>query len=182
MWGATALICGAVLGCGALCGQRMAAQEEEASTDASAPAVVKGAAFSAVKYTRTVRVKPDGSRIVIAEAHRIRVARDADGRIFMAGADRAGDDCDLPSLGKLPICDSWQLLLFDPNSGAMWHWSDGERTDRTQLVLMDLREDQVAEAERDTSVLERPAEEPAEPGVSIRTWVRRTLEESKPRV
>jgi len=192
MRGATAVICGAVLGCGALCGPRISAQEEGRGPDAWTPAVVTGAAFSAVRYTRTVRVQPDGSRITIAERHRILVARDADGRIFMSGADRAGDDCDLPSLGKLPICDYWELLLFDPSAGVMWHWSEGEIGDKTQLVLMDLREEQIAEAERETSVLERPAEDPPEAGVSVQNLgergfggitargVRTTVEEEEP--
>jgi hypothetical protein len=192
MWFTRAVICGAVLACGAFCGQRMAAQEEVQDAEAWTPTVVEGAAFSAVTYKRTVRVQPDGKRIVVAEGHRMLVARDAAGRIFMEGVDAGdnGDDCDLPSLGKLPTCDYWELLLFDPKSKVMWDWSDGEIADKVQMGLWDLRDDLMADVVRETSVLERP--NPPESGVTIQDLgeksfggiaargVRTTVEQNEP--
>ena len=175
MWNAKAVIYGIVLGCVVFCGQRVIAQEKEQDADSWTPGVVKGEAFSAVKYTRMVRMQPDGRRVTVARGHRILVARNADGRVFMAGADRAETNCYIPSMSKLPLCDSWSLLLFDPSAKMMWHWSDGETADKAQMVLMDLQEDQIAEAERKTSVLPRPPENSPADGVSVRDLGERNI-------
>jgi hypothetical protein len=74
----------------------------------------------------------------------------------------------------------------------MWHWSDGEFGDQRQMVLIDLREDQVAEAERETSVLQKPPDDSPADGVSVRdlgerniggveaTGVRTTVKQKEP--
>ena len=108
------------------------AQENSREKDPFPPGIVTGQAFSAIKYTRTVRVQPDGRRAITAEGHHMLLARDGAGRIYMAGADPDGSQshCDIPSLGKLPPCDVWAPFLFEPDKRTMWHWTDGEIGDK----------------------------------------------------
>jgi hypothetical protein len=157
-------------------GHRLIAQEEGHVANSSAPTIVTGEAFSAVTYMRTVRVQPDGSFLTLSQNHRIQIARDVDGRIFMAGADRAGDHCDLPSLGKLPPCDMWKIMLFDPVTGVMWHWGEGEIADQAQLALMDLHEDQIADVTRQTSLLASLPSDSSEPNVKFQNLGEKDIE------
>ncbi len=85
------------------------------------PAIITGQAFSALKYIRTVHVQSDGRRIITAEGHHIRMARDSEGRIYMAGAGMTGKPCDLPLIGKLPLCDYWNPSILDLKARLMWH-------------------------------------------------------------
>ncbi len=126
-------------------------QTTSSNADTVTSTIVVGHPFSAVKYSRIVRVLPAGKTIVISEGHKLFLARDSSGLIFMATADRFGNACDLPSLGDLPLCDYWTAFLLNIKTRVIWHWSDGETADRTQLVLMDLRDDQIAEATERTS-------------------------------
>jgi len=132
------------------------AQTADTQQDGTAPVVVQGHPFSAIKYTRVVQTQPDGRLSVKQEAHHILLARDTDGNTFISGADQFGRQCDIPSLGKLPTCDLWSSSLFEPAKATMWHWVDGESADPTQLTQMDITEDQLAEAERLTSVISTP--------------------------
>ena len=147
----------------ALCAAR--AQEG----DPYSPAIVTGQAFSAVRYSRTVRVEPNGRRAIVREGHRVLMARDREGRIYMASQGMADKQCDLPSLGKLPVCDFWGPLLLDLGAKTIWHWTDGEIGDKEQLVQMGLRDDQFADAQRLTSELPKPLPDAAEPGVTVQS-------------
>ncbi len=153
--------------CSILCAAR-AQQGDPAQADPYSPAIVTGQAFSAVRYSRTVRVEPNGRRAIVREGHRVLMARDREGRIYMAGQGMADKQCDLPSLGKLPVCDFWGPLLLDLRAKTIWHWTDGEIGDKEQSVQMGLRDDQFADAERFTSVLPKPPDS-AEPGVTVQS-------------
>jgi hypothetical protein len=121
-----------------------------------------------------VHVQKDGTSVIVAEKGHSLIARDSDGRVFMSAAEERSGDCDLPDLGsdlpnlkKLPLCDHWGLHLFDPKAGVMWHWADGEIGDKVQYVRVDLLSEQIAVAERLTSILPDPPADIAEPGVTV---------------
>ncbi len=146
--------------------------------DASQPEIVTGEAFSAVKYTRTVQVQPNGKRLITAEGHHILMARDRSGKIYMTGVEETPENtCDLSSLGKLPLCEAWSNFLFDPTGGTMTHWMRGKRGGKDQYVVVKLSDEQIAEAERLTSALESTRAEPAgdEPGITIRNLGERLI-------
>lgn len=128
---------------------------------------VTGAPFAAVKSTRIVRIQPDGTSTVVRQEHAILIARDTGGRMLMMGADRTGDQCELPLLGPPPLCDTWRETLFDPHTGVMWHWCDGDVCDKSQLTQIDLHESQITEIERQTTVLENPPTDRDVPHVTI---------------
>jgi hypothetical protein len=151
------------------------AQLPESSENKPSVSAITGQPFSAIKFTRTVHVKKDGTSVVVAEKGHALLARNTDGRVFMSAAEWKNGDCDLPELGsdlpnlkKLPLCDHWGLHLFDPNAGVMWHWLDGEIGDKVQYVKVSLSSEQVAAAERLTSMLPDPPPDIAEPGVTVR--------------
>lgn len=153
------------------------AQSGETEKYLSMPAVIAGHPFSAIKYTRTVTVQPSGHRIVASEAHRLLLARDTIGSILLSGTDQVDEQCDIPALGNLKTCDHWTLSLFDPSNATMWHWGEGEIADKTQLVQMDLTSDQMAEAERLTSVIPTPpAPNSSEPEVRVEKLGERDFE------
>lgn len=112
--------------CLMLCWVPIFAQTSQQAENTSPPAIVTGEPFSAVKFTHVVHIQKDGTPLVTAEKGHALLARDLKGRIFMSGAAGFNDDCDLPELGKLPVCDAWRLFIFDPGAGVMWHWGDGE--------------------------------------------------------
>ena len=146
-------------------------------TDASQSGIVTGQAFSAIKYTRTVQVQPSGKRLITAEGHHVRLARDRSGRIYMAGGNAGLENCDLPSLGKLPLCEAWNTLLFDPAAGTMTHWVEGEIGDKTQYGVIKLLDDQLADAEQRTSALEESRAETSgtEPGIMVQKLEERLI-------
>ena len=176
----TALLAG-LLTVGSRLGNAQAGEPTGSATDGdpSRPEIVTGEAFSAVKYTRTVQVQPNGKRLITSEGHHVLMARDSSGKIYMAGGDDAAgtQNCDLPTLGKLPPCDAWNNFLFDPTKGTMTHWMEGERGGKDQYVLVKLSDGQIAEAERLTSALEESGTKPAgdEPGITVQNLGERLI-------
>lgn len=166
--------------CAAACEVRAFAQDSDAAASKHSPAVVTGQSFSASKFTREVHVQRDGTVVVVKEKGHALLARDADGRVFMAGARDADENCDLPNLGKLPVCEVWTPFIFDPAAGVMWHWSEGEIGGKADYIEIDLRSDQITEAERLTSVLpSQPGsiyEGVSEPGIRVQDLGERDIE------
>ncbi len=162
------------LGCFAFVSRAPATQNMDA--DLYTPAIVTGHPFSAVRYTRTVIVQPNGKRTITAEGHHVLMARDRGGRIYMAGAGMSDKHCDLPSLGKLPPCDAWFPFVADLKAGTWVHWGEGEFAEKTRAIVLDMLPAQIADAQRLTSVLPLPAENVSEPGVTRQDLGERSIQ------
>ena len=133
-----------------LAGREALAQNDESDTtanDQSLPMViaVTGHPFSATKYTRTVRIKPDGSRTVIAERHSIRMARDSEGRIRIEGAGTALQ-CERPGMLVLLRCPAVLVLVFDPSARILSDWLIGAEA-APEAGIHKLTPEQFAECE-----------------------------------
>jgi hypothetical protein len=135
--------------------------------------------FSAVKFTRKVHIESDGTPTILTERRDIHLARNANGRVFLAdGTEGDSNPCNLPEpnppepiklpkSGLPPLCDNWGLLVFDPNAGIFWHWGDGIVADKTQYVEIDLTSGQARDAERSMSTLPVIHIEEPEPTVTM---------------
>lgn len=127
----------------------LGAQRSDTDKNTSLSDVITGRPFSAVKFSRTIHIGRDGKPVTTAEQRHVMVARDKDGRIFMAISDApTNEPCDLPNIGTLPVCDEWLVIIFDPNAALLWHWGVGKIDESTQYVEWILNSDQVAEDKR----------------------------------
>jgi len=155
----------------ATCSQMAAAQTPPP------PAAITNHPFSAIKYTRTIHIGTDGKPTITAEQRHMMVARDQTGRVFMTESGSAADEsCDLPNVGKLPVCDDWFIVVFDPTVGRLWHWGTGRVDDATQYVEFTLDSDQLAEDKRLTSAPPVPRIEPPTPEVRMQDLGEKTIE------
>jgi hypothetical protein len=104
------------------------------------------------------------------------VARDGDGRIFMTVSDLPNDEsCDLPDMGTLPVCDHWDVIVFDPNAALLRHWLAGKIDDSTTYIEWVLDSDQVAVDERLTVAPPVQPIEDGEPGVTMQDLGEQTI-------
>jgi len=94
----------------------------------------------------------------------------------MSGSASTDEFCDPPKVSKLPVCDEWYLVLFDPNQGVFWDWPDGEYGERTQYVEIALQSDQVEKAEQNTSETPDLPSEITDPGTSFLDLGERQIE------
>jgi hypothetical protein len=98
------------------------------SSSASGVFVV-GRPFSAIKYTRRVRILPDGKQRFLAnERYPVQIGRDADGRLMVQGISRddLGPECDMLEVLVPPACSAWNVLVVDPVARVATHWVEGE--------------------------------------------------------
>ena len=118
---------------------------------------VTGQPFSAIKYTRTVKIMPDGKRVIKSERYSIRLARDADGRVLVEGASPPVE-CEGPGLLEPLKCIYARFLFFDPKARTMTHWMEGESAGDGMIVIQ-LKAAQYEEAERLTLNVQKDANE-----------------------
>jgi hypothetical protein len=148
----TTLICTVLVSVLVMLGGREAlAQNDESDTTANDQSVpmaiaVTGHPFSATKYTRTVRITPDGSRTVIAERHSIGLARDSEGRIRIEGAETT-PECERPGMLVLLRCPAVLVLVFDPSARILSDWLMGAES-APEAGIHKLTPEQFAECER----------------------------------
>jgi hypothetical protein len=79
-------------------------------------APLAGQPYSATKYERTVRTLPDGSQVTVT-AEDSKVARDADGRVFLDFKEKCPQDSPAP-----PWCGTHQVILFDSAAPSITPW------------------------------------------------------------
>jgi hypothetical protein len=101
--------------------------QEVATTEQTTPSVaaITDQPFAATKYSRIVQNLPDGKQMIKSERHSIRLARDAAGRMRVEG-DNPPWDCEDLTLPLPPKCPVSSVAVFDPSTGAMTHWPEGE--------------------------------------------------------
>jgi len=153
--------------------QSGAAQDNEpaaaaAPTDAN-PGVVKGEPFSATKYSRRVKNLPDGKQQFLRNEHYpVKIARDSEGRVRIEIVELPNVECDKPEMLVPPPCPSWGVLVFDPISGTVTHWPEGEIGAHVSVTLIP-SPSQIAEAEDSTSNLPAQSGMTAEDGAEMTT-------------
>jgi hypothetical protein len=110
-------------------GQDMEPKVDLRISGEGAAGLVLGHPFTAIKYSRRVRVLPDGKRQFLRnERYPTRIARDADGRLMMQviHSDDLNPECDRLELPIPPICPSWGVQVIDPVAHRTAHWVEGE--------------------------------------------------------
>ena len=105
--------------------------------------------FSALKYSRMIRVLPDGKRQILRQRHKALLARDAEGRIHVGGI-RTAPECNEPLLPEPPPCPLENVFVFDPGARTITHWPEGERALQIAVTIK-LTDAQVEQAEHLTS-------------------------------
>jgi len=129
---------------------------------------VTGQPFSAIKYSRTVKIMPDGKQQFIRnEQYPVQLARDSKGRILLQTM-HVQPECDQPESPKPPICPYWLLLLFDPGAQTMTHWVEGE-FGGGGTVIIQLTPAQIEEAAELTLNVHQNLSEPDAEDSSV-TW------------
>ena len=115
-------------------------------------AIVAGRPFSATKYSRLVKVLPDGKQLFIAnQRYPIHLARDAEGRLRLQQVDLFAE-CDQPRMQEPPHVRCGVEIVFDPKSRTITHWPEGDRAGRVAVVvpLTQTQTDQVEESTSQT--------------------------------
>ena len=125
--------------------------------DTTSALAVTGQPFSAIKYTRTVKIMPDGKRVIKSERYSIRLARDTDGRVLVEGADPPVE-CEGPGLLVSLKCGYASIIVFDPMTRTIAHWGVGEIAGQ-QAVVIKLSAAQFEEVERLTLNVQKDASE-----------------------
>jgi hypothetical protein len=169
------VVCTAVgFGLAAFPALRVAGQSDEPAVGAGAPGsenpgVVKGQPFSATKYSRRVRILPDGKLQFLRNEHYPgKVARDAEGRVRIEFVDQPQRECDQPAMLVPPLCPVWGIIVLDPITATITHWSEGENAAHVAVVIFPAAAP-VAEAEDATSDLPEESGMPTEDGAEVTT-------------
>jgi len=154
------------------------AAEEKPTATASEPettgaAAVVGQPFSAIKYSRTVRILPDGTQQFIRnEQYSVQVARDAKGRVLLQTGPfehHGHEECDKQELPKSPKCGSWGMLLFDPVAQIMNHWAVVGPKFVFYQVIIQMTPEQIADVEELTLNIHQDMNKPEEEDSNV-TW------------
>jgi hypothetical protein len=90
---------------------------------------VLGQPYSATKYERTVRTLPDGSQVTLKEEDS-KVARDADGRIYLDVKGKCPQESPAP-----PWCGTHEVILFDSAAPSITPWLWGANAGPGATVL-----------------------------------------------
>jgi hypothetical protein len=124
-------------------GTQVATPNEASLTPKSvAPSELQIQPFSAIKYSRRVKVLPDGKvQFLRHEFYPALWARDSDGRVRIQSIEFYGD-CDRPMEAVPPECGSWTELVLDPVTHSMIGWPSGSAGVHA-AVLVALTTDQV---------------------------------------
>ncbi len=148
--------------------QPPAATTEPVTTGALA---ILGQPFSAIKYSRTVKIMPDGTQQVIRnEQYSVQVARDAKGRVLLqTGPFELAGECNQQDFPKSPKCAGWGMLLYDPGTQTMNHWAVVGPKFVFYQVIIQMTPVQVAEAEELTLNIHQNMNQPEEEDSSV-TW------------
>ena len=125
--------------------------------DTMSALAVTGQPFSAIKYTRTVKIMPDGKRVIKTERYSILLARDAEGRVRVEGASPPVE-CEQPGLLVPLKCAYANIFVFDPMARTMTHWGEGEIAAH-EAAIIQVSASQFEEAERLTLTVEKNAYE-----------------------
>jgi|GEM_PF-6311402 len=116
--------------------------EASAIPESVAPSESQIQPFSAIRYSRRVKVLPDGKvQFLRHELYPALWARDSDGRVRIQSIDFYGE-CDQPTAVVPPECDSWIELILDPVTHSMISWPSGWAGVHV-AVLISLTTDQV---------------------------------------
>jgi hypothetical protein len=95
------------------------------TTDTASPGAGRAIAFSAIRYSRTVRVMPDGKLKFLRHNRYPAVwARDSEGRVKFQRRSFYGE-CDRPTEEVAPKCFSWGEQIFDPVEQTIVSWPGG---------------------------------------------------------
>jgi len=115
--------------------------------------MVTGQAFSAIKYSRKVRVLSDEKKQFIRNEHYpVQLARDSEGRVRRQNLENPLPECAQPTMPVPPICPGWGVYLFDPVAHTAATWTEGERAMHGAVFTL-LSSAQMEEVERSTSVV-----------------------------
>ena len=153
--------------------QNSVEQSDPSATATSTPDTmnanaVTGHPFSAIKYSRTVKIMPDGKQQFIRnERYPVQLGRDSKGRVLLQTMG-VQPECDQPELPEPPKCPVWDHLLFDPVAQTMTHWTGGE-IGGGGTVIIELSPEQVAEANELTLNIHQNMNEPNSEDSSV-TW------------
>lgn len=130
--------------------------------------IVVGHPFSAIKYSRLVKVLPNGKEHFLRnETYPVLLARDNDGRIHVQEV-KPYPPCDQLTLRVPPPCLSWNVFFFDPTTTSITHWPEGERAAHV-AVTFKITSEQADEAEKDTWVMPKNESTTDEDGGNIVT-------------
>jgi hypothetical protein len=139
-----------------------------ANSDTTNAIAVVGKPFSAIKYSRTVKVLPDGKQQFIRnEQYPVQLARDSKGRVLLQTM-HVQPECDQPESPKPPICPYWLLLIFDPAKQTMTHWVEGEFSGGGTVIIQ-MTPAQITEAAELTLNVHQNLNEPDAEDSSV-TW------------
>lgn len=138
-----------------------------ATTD-TASAGAGRAAFSAIRYSRTVRVMPDGKlKFLRHNRYPALWARDSEGRVRIQTTSFDGE-CDRPTDEVLPKCWSWVEEIFDPTAQTIISWAGGPSGAPINGITQ-LRPDEVAELLQITSGVSVPGPTTDDEATSVKT-------------
>ncbi|WP_124849329.1 hypothetical protein [Acidipila sp. EB88] len=121
------------------------------SAASQAGSIVSGHPFSATKYSRLIRILPNGiSQFLQNEAYPIKLARSDAGQVYLQSIESLEAPCDQLSQKVPPPCPTWDVIVFDPQSDMLTHWTEGEISSHA-AVIVKMTTEQSSEVERATS-------------------------------
>jgi hypothetical protein len=126
---------GALLGSWRTAAQELEPPRDEASQRAAVTGIVIDRPFSAVRYSRRVRIMPDGKpKFIKNERYPVQLGRDGDGRVLLQAVE-VSPECDQPLMKKPPPCPVWAVEVLDLAAKTAIHWLEGEIAHRTAIAI-----------------------------------------------
>jgi hypothetical protein len=134
-------------------GQSNDPSAEDHALSTAGSMIVAGHAFSAIRYSRRVKISPTGKQQFIRnEYYPILIARDSEGRVRVQSVSNPPLECDQLQSLVPPPCPAWGVILFDPVTQTITHWTEGEIAGHAAIKVK-LSAQQVEEAEKATSII-----------------------------